>query len=218
MQRAMVFIDHENFSIALHNYYRKRAMEEATAEALQQGLTPPLTAPYRVPRLDYNQLPKAITGLLSSEHALLKTFLFAPKPDEFLMRDVRRQGAYNWITGLKNQNYFTVVEGRHSARPVGEHTYATMDINDPTTYYVEEKGTDINVAAHLITKGFMNAYDTAIIVSGDTDYIPVMDILNTMGRTVVIAGVVGQNLYSFKHHADQQIMLDNAFFQNCLRE
>lgn len=93
-----------------------------------------------------------------------------------------------------------------------------MDITKPNSYYVEEKGTDINLASHLITKGFMNAYDTAVIMSGDTDYIPVLDILNTLGKTTVIVGIHGQNLFQFRHHSDDQIMLDDDFFQTCLRK
>ncbi len=92
-----------------------------------------------------------------------------------------------------------------------------MDINNPATYYIEEKGTDVNLATHVLTKGFHNAFDTAIIMSGDTDYIPVMDILNTIGKNVVVVGVKGQNLFKFKHHTDAQLILDDNFFQNCLR-
>ena len=51
----------------------------------------------------------------------------------------------------------------------------------------------------------MNAYDTAIVMSGDTDYIPVLDILNTMGKATVVVGVRGQNLFQFMRHSDNQI-------------
>jgi len=93
-----------------------------------------------------------------------------------------------------------------------------MSISNPGSYYAEEKGTDINLAAHLITKGFMNAYDTAIIMSGDTDYIPVLDILNTLGRNTVVLGGQGQNLYQFLHHSDDQLLIDDALFQTCLHK
>lgn len=133
------------------------------------------------------------------------------------MSDPKQVSVYNWINGLKNQKYFTVVEGTHSARPVSGYTYQTMDIKNPSSYYIEEKGTDINLATHLITKGFMNAYDTAIIMSGDTDYIPVLDVLNTLGKTTVVVGVEGQNLRQFIHHSDDQLLLNDTLFQKCLR-
>jgi len=217
MQRAMVFIDFENFDIAKYNYYKRRSLEEAQEKAAGAGLPIPITVPVTNPRLDFNELPKKVVELLPEKHVLVKTFLFAPKPDQFLIADPRRAGTYNWINGLKNQKYFTVVEGTHSARPVSGFTYKSMSISNPGSYYVEEKGTDINLAAHLITKGFMNAYDTAIIMSGDTDYIPVLDILNMLGKNTVVVGVQGQNLYQFLHHSDDQLLIDDALFQTCLR-
>lgn len=63
----------------------------------------------------------------------------------------------------------------------------------------------------------MNAYDTAIIMSGDTDYIPVLDVLNTLGKTTVVVGVEGQNLRQFIHHSDDQLLLNDTLFQKCLR-
>lgn len=176
MGRAMVFIDFENFNIAMMNYYRK--IEEPTA------------------RLDYNKFPQKIVSLLPGNHTLEKTFLCAPKPDEFLMQDERRKNTYNWINGLKNQKYFTVIEGQHIARKVyGKE----MDIHDKSTYYVEEKGTDTNMGVHLIAKGFLNAYDVAVIVSGDSDYIPALEILNTIGKITVVVGVNGQNMTKLKN-------------------
>jgi uncharacterized LabA/DUF88 family protein len=202
MLKAMVFVDFENFEINKNAYYKSIAPEGGRPQ---------------YPKLDYNVLPQKIVEKLTIPHYLVKSFLFAPKPDDFLMKDDTRARTYNWINGMKNQNYFTIVEGSHSARPVSGFTYQTMDINNRASYYIEEKGTDVNLGAHLITKGFMNAYDTAIVMSGDTDYIPAMDILNTLGKTVVVVGVKNQNLFQFKRHTDAQIVLDDAFFQSCLR-
>ncbi len=36
----------------------------------------------------------------------------------------------------------------------------------------EEKQTDVNIALKLVTDGFKDKYDTAILISGDTDMIP----------------------------------------------
>jgi len=217
MQRAMVFIDFENFDIAKYRYYKLKCLEDAQNDARLKGNPIPAAVPVNNPRLDFNALPEKVVARLSRPHALVKTFLFAPKPDPFLMNDLRRASTYNWINGMKNQDYFTVVEGTHSARPVVGFDYTTMSLSNPASYYIEEQGTDVNLAAHLITKGFLNAYDTAVIMSGDTDYIPVMDILNTIGKTVIVVGVAGQNLFQFKHHSDAQILLDDTLFQTCLR-
>lgn len=197
MRRVMAFIDFENFNIAIMNYYRFLG-EQA-------------------PKLDYNKVPREIVSMLPGDNDLVKTFLCAPKPDDFLMQDPKRSGTYAWLNGLKNQRYFTVLEGQHVARPVTGFTYRTMDINDPSSYYVVEKGTDINMAAHLLAKGFLDAYDTAIIVSGDSDYIPVLNILNTIGKITVVVGVQNQNMQKLQKHSDDTIILDKSYFEKCTR-
>jgi len=47
----------------------------------------------------------------------------------------------------------------------------------------EEKCVDVRLACDLVT--LREAYDTAIIVSGDQDYVPAAQILKDAGRTVV---------------------------------
>ena len=71
---------------------------------------------------------------------------------------------------------------------------------------------------HTPAKGFLNAYDVAVIVSGDSDYIPVLEILNTIGKITVVVGVKGQNMVKLKKYADDMIILDKEFFDKCLRE
>lgn len=39
----------------------------------------------------------------------------------------------------------------------------------------EEKQTDVNIGLHVICDGMNDLYDNAIIISGDTDLIPVID-------------------------------------------
>ena len=170
------------------------------------------------PRLDYSKIPKEIVNLLPGNNELVKTFLFAPKPDEFLMADRRRKNTYNWLNGLKNQKYFTVIEGQHIARPVSGYTKDTMNIDDPATYYVEEKGTDINMGVNIVSKAFLNAYDTAVIVSGDSDYLPILSILDTLGKVTVVVGVKGQNMQKLRKKSDDLIMLDESYFERCARE
>lgn len=211
----MLFIDFENFDISKYSYYKKRYNDEKE-KVTKQG-NDATQVRFDNPKLDFNKLPQEIIKLLNQPHVLVKTMLFAPKPDDFLMKDERRKSVYNWINGMRNQDFFTVIEGAHLARPINGKAFSSMNIDDPSTYYVEEKGTDVNLAVNVISKAFHNAFDTAIILSGDTDYLPVMDTLNNLGKSVIVVGVKGQNLFKFKQHSDAQIILDNDFFQKCLR-
>lgn len=196
MLKSMIFIDYENFEINYSIYYKN------------QGVT--------IPRLDYNKFPRNLVKNISPNYDLVKTLMFIPKPDDFLMQDTYYKNRYEWFDSIRSINNLTIIEGEHIARPAPTFKREQMDVTNHSTYYVSEKGTDVNLTAHLLTKGFMNAYDVAIIVSGDTDYIPVIEILNTLGKSVVIVGVEGQNLYKFKKIADRQVFLKDTFFKTCL--
>ena len=73
------------------------------------------------------------------------------------------------------------------------------------------------MGAHLIAKGFLNAYDIAVIVSGDSDYIPVLELLNMIGKITVVVGVQGQNLSKLQKKSDDTLILNKDFFNRCLR-
>jgi uncharacterized LabA/DUF88 family protein len=122
---------------------------------------------------------------------------------------------YNWVKGLQNQFYFDVIEGEFIARPTVPGV--EMDINDRRSYYKEEKGTDINIAVESITKAFNNAYDVAIFMSGDSDYLPIYKTLRTIGKLVVVAVVEGQSVTRLRPFIDHYIVLDKGRFDGILR-
>ncbi|MDR0197830.1 MAG: NYN domain-containing protein [Oscillospiraceae bacterium] len=195
MLRGCVFIDHMNFDIALQNYYK--SIEKQS------------------PKIDYNLLPKNIVGLFPNVD-LVKTYLFIPKPDDFLMGDPYIASYYKWAAGLKNQRYFDVVEGAYTGRP--KKSLSEMDINDHDTYYKEEKGTDVNLATYALKNAFYNSYDTGFFLSEDTDYISVYSALKSIGKLIVVIGVKGQQLNKLIPHIDDFKILDETFFNNCLRK
>lgn len=192
MLRGMVFVDHMNFDIALRHLYAEE----------------------RTPKLDYNTLFKGVVGLLPGID-FLKTFIFAPTPDEFLMTDPNLNGYYKWIQGFKSSKYIDVIDGRYIARQVDQDTQ--MNIADHKTYYKVEKGTDINLAVHALTKAHFNAYDVAFVMSADTDYLTVYQQLKNMGKIVVVVIVKGQNIGKIRPEVDDFIVLDKPFFEQHLR-
>lgn len=194
MLRGMVFVDHMNFNIALGDYYNSIGK--------------------KTPNLDYNTVFRGIVSLLP-DVSYTKTTVFAPEPDAFLMQDSYLCGYYKWVQGMKNAKYLDVVEGRYIGRPIIDKQ--SMDIADKSTYYKVEKGTDINLAIHAITKAYSNAYDIAFIMSADTDYISLYKQLKNIGKLVVVVAVKGQKLGKVIPEVDDYIMLDDSFFSKYLR-
>ncbi|MDE7045733.1 MAG: NYN domain-containing protein, partial [Acetatifactor sp.] len=120
------------------------------------------------------------------------------------------------VTGMKNAPHTDVIEGRYVARPIDETI--PMEIDKKNTYYKVEKGTDINLAVHAISKAFYNSYDIAFFLSTDTDYIKVYEILKNIGKIAVVVGVKGQNVNKIRSMVDNTIILDESFFDKCKRE
>lgn len=184
--RTMVFIDYQNFNINLHNHFTNIGA--------------------KVKSINYQKLAKAINDRLPFESQVVKTYLFAYKPCDKLLELERYSKYYEWLSKLRNTPYFEIIEGRQEVRTIKG---VKLDINNSSTYTTEEKETDINLATHMLAKGFQNAYDIAILVSGDTDYIKVVETLHNIGKIVVIAHFPHQSIEKYNGIIDSHIVLYN---------
>jgi uncharacterized LabA/DUF88 family protein len=89
-----------------------------------------------------------------------------------------RQAAY--LRALKTTPGLSIYYGKFLPkiikRPlVHPPTYGSRYVDVHTT---EEKGSDVNLASHLIRDGFRGRYDVAVVVSKDTDLCEPMRIVN----------------------------------------
>ena len=194
--RTMVFIDFQNFDINMHSYYNKNSK---------------LT----LPKITYPKLAKELTAKVNLDNVeLVKTYIFAYKPCNDLMKLPKYSLFYNWLNGMKNKPYIEVIEESQVVRQIDKDI--AIDITDPKTYITEEKGTDINIAVNMISKAYTNAYDVAILVSGDTDYLPVVKQLHNIGKIVVLATLPQQNISKYKGLYDQHIKITDEILQKCL--
>lgn len=186
MHKVMVFIDYQNFNINLQEHYRGKEFKA----------------------INYWALGKAINDILPFQSEVIKTYLFAYEPCKELLQLDYYSKYYNWLKSIKTTPYLEIIEGRQEIR-----TYdgIDFDINNPKTYFTEEKETDINLATHMLAKGFQNAYDIAILVSGDTDYVKVVETLHNIGKIVVVAHFKHQNVKKYEGICDANIVLyDNV--------
>lgn len=186
MHKAMVFIDYQNFNINLQEHYKGKSFKP----------------------INYWALGKAINDIIPLQSEVIKTYLFAYKPCDELMKLERYSKYYDWLNSLRKTPYLEIIEGRQEIRT---YNGVDLDINNPKTYFTEEKETDINLATHMLSKAFQNAYDIAILVSGDTDYIKVVETLHNIGKIVVIAHFSHQNVSRYDELCDANIILyDNV--------
>lgn len=71
-----------------------------------------------------------------------------------------------------------------------------------------EKGIDILIATDMVSLAFRNAYDTAILVSGDSDYVPVIEEIQSLGKRVENASFKRESSYNLRKVCDEFIELD----------
>lgn len=193
--RSMAFIDYQNFEICKSAYLASIKEDKIN--------------------VNFSVLANKLNEKISIKPTLMKTYLFAYKPCEELLKLTKYQSYYNWLSAIKNTSYFEVIEGTQEIRQL--HKGTEIDINNPATYRTKEKGTDINLAVQMLSKAYQNAYDVAILISGDTDYIPVIRELHNIGKIVILATLPNQNVKKYDEYKDAHLKIDVDFLKTCIK-
>lgn len=71
-----------------------------------------------------------------------------------------------------------------------------------------QKGVDVYIASDLLSLAFENAYDIAMLVSGDSDFIEVIDKVRERGKLVFLASFENGKSYDLQKSCDGFISLD----------
>jgi hypothetical protein len=79
-----------------------------------------------------------------------------------------RQSTY-W-RALRTLPNLEIIEGDFRTRKVRAKVVSPPP-NTIEIYKTEEKGSDVNLGAHLLMDGFLNRYEAAIVVTGDSDLV-----------------------------------------------
>lgn len=75
-----------------------------------------------------------------------------------------------------------------------------------------EKGVDIMLATDLLYFAWNNAYDIAVLVSGDADFAYALQAVKNMGKHVEVAYFEGGVSKDLLNVADNQYLMDKGFF------
>lgn len=77
------------------------------------------------------------------------------------------------------------------------------------------KGDDIHIAVDMIKFAYNNAYDTAILVSGDGDFYPAVEAVKDKGKRVENAYFRPNHSFLLRQKCDKSIEMD-GFIKECL--
>lgn len=81
---------------------------------------------------------------------------------------------------IKYGNFITKPAKRPLVKPNGEFG-KLVDV-----FLTEEKGSDVNLGVHLVNDAHLNVFDTALVMSQDSDLLEPMRIVKAMGKQVGI--------------------------------
>ena len=117
---------------------------------------------------------------IPTEH--IKTYFFGPKGIPEDIKSVKRNSSFSeqideFKNDLKDNHVRLILKEK-----IGN----------------KEKGIDVALVTEFLSLAYSNAYDYALLVSGDADFISAIDEVKRLGKIVCVA--------SFKSHFNQQLM------------
>ncbi|MFA5550746.1 MAG: NYN domain-containing protein [Trueperaceae bacterium] len=144
-------------------------------------------------------LAELINQLLR-DRPLHRTYYYnAPLTEDY--DEELRDGQTRFFESLRRIPYVTVRLGRLHRRP------------DGTTV---EKGIDVSLAVEALSLAFQDAYDTALLVSGDGDYVELVETLKRYGKHVEASMFRNQSAGTLLEHVDVFHNLDELDWSRIL--
>lgn len=131
---------------------------------------------------------------LGRERELVRCYYFnAPLTDDY--EEELRDGQQRFFESLRRIPYVTVRLGRLHRRPDGA---------------LVEKGIDVAIAVEALSLAHQNAYDACLLVSGDGDYVELVEAIKRLGKHVEVAMFKNQSAGVLLEHADVFRPLDEC--------
>jgi uncharacterized LabA/DUF88 family protein len=112
----------------------------------------------------------------------------------------------------KQQKFFDRLRNTHDLRLVLVRMQKRM-IEGKTIYAV--KGDDIHIATDMIVLASKNAYDTAILVSGDGDFVPAVLAVQEMGKRVENYYFKSGHSWHLRQTCNKSMLMDKIFIAKC---
>ena len=143
---------------------------------------------------------KTFVKQLTGERDVMRTYYYnAPLTDDY--ESDLREGQQRFFESLRRIPYVTVRLGRLHRRNDGS---------------LVEKGIDVAIAVECLSLAYENTYDTALLVSGDSDYVELVEALKRRGKHVECAMFKNQSAGVLMEHVDVFHPLDELDWDTIL--
>jgi len=176
-------------------------------------------------KVDFAKFSKLLCG----DRELVRAYYYNVPVNQEAFPDIYKD-QQRFFDSLKNVPYFALKLGRLEKRIINVDRQGLIktfgeDIakliiekwGETIVTYVE-KGVDIDLATDMLRLAYNNAYDTAIIVTGDGDFVSAVTGVKDMGKHVENANFKDGKGYHIRTACDKFISLDKNFLTPCLKK
>jgi len=155
-------------------------------------------------------IPKLCRSLLASNQELIRCKFFTARVSEPPDK-VRRQNEYYGV--LENMDNFDIIEGHFMP--------TNVTCNSCGTTYVKgnEKASDVNLAVSLLVDAFQDRYDTALVITGDSDLVPPIRAVHSIfpgEKRVLVSYPPGRFSNNLKQAAHGELHMQQRIIKKCL--
>jgi len=151
------------------------------------------------PAFDYSKLVKKLVG----DRKLVRAYFYdAPLKQNDEPERYKKQQSF--LEHLRMTEYFELRLGRLVAQTK----------NGVTSQH--QKGVDVKIAVDMMDFGSNGSYDTAILMSGDSDLVSAVEYVKRIGRHVELAFF--DKCYELKKASDKFTPLTKELFADCQRD
>lgn len=88
-------------------------------------------------------------------------------------------------------------------------------IKGTNKFYYVVKGDDIHIAVDMVKGAYENTFDIAILVSGDGDFVPAVEVVQEKGKSVENAYFKASLSWHLKQECDKSFQLTKEILDKC---
>ncbi|OIO21931.1 NYN domain-containing protein [Candidatus Micrarchaeota archaeon CG11_big_fil_rev_8_21_14_0_20_47_5] len=124
--------------------------------------------------------------------------------------------SYNEEIYWKQQKFFSELRGIPGFHVILCHMRKILKAGKEPEFKV--KGDDIHLATDMLSMAYEHLYDTAILVSGDGDFVPLVRKIRKLDKKVENAYFLISCSNFLKKECDFSILLDEVITEKCLKQ
>lgn len=142
--------------------------------------------------------------ILAKDRELLRVFYYNA-PLDYSEKPEKYAEQQKFFEKVKNMDRVKLILSRIQKRK----------IKGTNQFYYVVKGDDIHIASDMIKGAYENMYDIAILVSGDGDFVPAVNIVQEKGKSVENAYFKSSLSWHLKQTCDISIKLTKEILDKC---